>query len=370
MSSWQYYNPVSIQFGWGALSEISKIIRGGRCFLLTTPGFVRRGVTERVRKLVSSQLEIDASISEYPSFESLRTIYGRVESIKPEWIIALGGGSVMDSAKVVALRARGGFPSIESSLREGGDLLIKNDIPVVAIPTTAGTGSEVTSYSTIWDFKNGGKYSLSLQETWPDHALVDPELTLTLGRELTLHTGLDALSHSLESLWNRKANPISISHAVWAARIIIETLPILLDDLENREFRTRMSAASLRAGLAISSTQTALAHALSYSLTAKKGLPHGLACSFTLEKILNINYGISAQVDENLHELFGGGIEVIREKLHNFFSRIQVSTRISDYNVDSQFITRELGEIFSSPRFQNNINQDKDKISRELVDGV
>ena len=154
------------------------------------------------------------------------------------------------------------------------------------MPTTAGTGSEVTSWATVWDTQSGKKYSLSRPNLYPKHALVDPTLMIGKPRQLTISTGLDALSHALESLWNVNANPISAHHAVVAAREILAVLPQLVNDLQNLELRSRMAAAALSAGLAFSNTRTAIAHSISYPVTLHHDVVHGIACSFTLPMVL------------------------------------------------------------------------------------
>ena len=152
---------------------------------------------------------------------------------------------------------------------------------LIAVPTTSGTGSEVTGWATVWHRAVGKKYSLHLPETWPEAAFVDPELVLSLPPGPTLAAGLDALSHALESIWNVNANPISDNHAVNAARAVLATLPKLMKNLGDVELRSRMAFAALTAGLAFSNTRTALAHSISYDMTIHHGLPHGIACSFT-----------------------------------------------------------------------------------------
>ena len=138
----------------------------------------------------------------------------------------------------------------------------------------------------MWDTQSGKKYSLSRPNLYPRHALVDPKLMVGKPRQLTISTGLDALSHALESLWNVNANPISAHHAVVAAREILAVLPQLVNDLQNLELRSRMAAAALSAGLAFSNTRTAIAHSISYPVTLHHDVAHGIACSFTLPMVL------------------------------------------------------------------------------------
>ena len=211
-------------------------------------------------------------------------MYSEIKN-KPEVIVALGGGSVIDSAKVFSAAANG-FENIKNFLetKKGGEDL--SSTPIIAVPSTSGTGSEVTCWATIWDKKNSRKYSLAHEKLFPEIALIDPKLMMGKSYELTLVTALDALSHALESIWNINANTISANHATFAAKSILKILPTLLNDLTNINLRTEMASASLSAGLAFSSTKTAIAHNLSYPITLGWGVPHGIACSFTLPTIL------------------------------------------------------------------------------------
>jgi alcohol dehydrogenase len=162
-------------------------------------------------------------------------------------------------------------------------------LPLIAVPTTAGTGSEVTPFATIWDRARQKKYSLAQANLHPWVALLDPALTLSLPLETTISAGLDALSQALEAIWNRHATPLTTIYATQAARIALDTLPQLAQAPGDLSLRSQMMGASLLAGLAISQTRTALAHSMSYPITARYGLPHGLACSFTLPAILEFN---------------------------------------------------------------------------------
>jgi len=175
---------------------------------------------------------------------------------------------------------------LDMVLRQGRPHQWKSRIPVVAVPTTAGTGAEVTPFATVWDSENKKKYSVSGEMVYPAHALLDPKLTLSLPRNETLYTGLDTISHALESLWNKNRTPVSEALALKALTLANEALPAVLNQPGSLHFREIMQQAAMLAGLAISRTRTAIAHAISYPLTMRFGIPHGLACSFALPKII------------------------------------------------------------------------------------
>jgi phosphonate metabolism-associated iron-containing alcohol dehydrogenase len=241
----------------------------------------------------------------------------------------------MDAAKGIALGA------VNSNRGTALDYLSEfavDALPIIAVPTTAGTGSEVTPWATIWDKAAQRKHSLHLPQTWPEAAVVDPELMRTLPASVTLQSGLDALSHALESIWNVNHNPISDLYAVSAAREVMATLPALVRNLSDGSLRSRMALAALKAGLAFSNTKTALAHSISYEMTLRFGLPHGIACSFTLPMVLGRASGVDAGRDAVLAEVFDGDLSGAPHRLAGFLRSVGVSPDFGDYGVqDGEF---------------------------------
>jgi alcohol dehydrogenase len=210
----------------------------------------------------------------------------------PEVLIAIGGGSAIDTTKGIAALASVGYDKkwLGDHLREGVPFPDEfAPLPIIAVPTTAGSGSEVTMWATVWDETTGTKYSISHPALYAEAALLNPELTLTMPADLTLITGLDALSHCLESIWNRNANAESDAFASEGILKILHSLPRVLESPDDLMERSEMQHAALLGGLAISSTATALAHSMSYPITSRLGMPHGLACSFTLPSLMRFN---------------------------------------------------------------------------------
>jgi phosphonate metabolism-associated iron-containing alcohol dehydrogenase len=249
-------------------------------------------------------------------------------------LVAVGGGSVIDTAKILAVATSSGrFEDLHGALAAGEAPPIVRARRLIAVPTTAGTGSEVTPWATLWDGAAGRKLSLHTAHTWPEQALVDPELAMSLPLAVTRNGALDALSHALEAIWNRNANPVSDGLAVEAARGVIETLPALLASPEDADLRTAMSRAALTAGLAFSNTATALAHSISYDMTLRHGLPHGLACSFTLPMVWRMAAGADATRDAVLARVFGPNVNAPAARLETFLRSVGVATRFADYGV-------------------------------------
>jgi alcohol dehydrogenase len=153
---------------------------------------------------------------------------------------------------------------------------------------------------------------------------------------LTISTGLDALSHALESLWNINNNPVSANHAVLAARTILDVLPELVRDLGNIELRSRMAMAALFAGLAFSNTKTAIAHSLSYPITLRHGVQHGIACSFSLPMVLRSIQGVGGICEDSLKQIFGSDLTRGADDLEDFLGFLGISSNPASYRIDRQ----------------------------------
>ena len=333
---WGFHNPVRICFGVGAFDSVAKLIEG-RPYCLATydqPYFVRLG-TELADKAGKPEAVIN-NITPNPDFLTLAdSCQMFAQAVTGDTvIIALGGGSVIDTAKVLASSDQG-FAPVRRFLETGEGEERLAAYPIIAVPTTAGTGSEVTHWATVWDREAQKKYSLARYALYPRHAVIDPALTLAMPKDLTINTALDALSHALESLWNRNSNPVSANHAVFAATEMIAALPLLVDDLKNVALRARVASACLFAGLAFSNTKTALAHSVSYPITLKYSIPHGLACSFSLPMVLASVIGENTECDRNLRRIFGDDLDSAATELENFLNRLGVATKASSYGVQS-----------------------------------
>lgn len=284
---WSHSNPVRIVGGPDLLEQLPTWTKPGRILLVTSPGFTRRGVTERVVAMLGpDRVSVVDQCTPNPDLDDVDALTASCRRDRPDQIIALGGGSVLDTAKTLSVtipheRER----PLHALFRECTSLEWGTAIPVVAMPTTSGTGAEVTPFATVWGTKEKKKYSVATPFLFPEIAIMDPLLTGTLPEHETLHTGLDAVSHAMESLWNTNRTPLSVCWAVASLEYSLKALPAVLDTPSDVSARGDMQMASLLAGLAISQTRTAMAHSMSYPLTLHYGVPHGLACSYTLPAI-------------------------------------------------------------------------------------
>lgn len=337
MTNWTYNNPVNIIFGVGSFDRINHLI-AGRQYCVVTYG--EPYFSSLIDKLVSSAgkpVMIVKDVAPNPDFALLSAQASRFISLSspPEVIVALGGGSVIDTAKVLA-SCGDDFERVKTFLTSKFGENNLSQIPIIAVPTTAGTGSEVTCWGTVWDSGSQHKYSLARTTLYPTHAVIDPSLMLGKSRELTISTGLDALSHALESLWNVNANPVSAAFAVSAAKEILEILPRLSNELQSLPLRTRMAQASLMSGMAFSNTKTAIAHSISYPITLRHNVVHGIACSFTLPAILASVADIRGLCGGSLRQIFGEDLTLAPQRLTKFLETLGVSINPQDHGVSPE----------------------------------
>lgn len=353
--TWSYANTVTISFGRDAIEAICEALAGrSYCFLTYNDHPYFDEMTARISSQLGAPAVVVRDVEPNPSFIGLRVAcrtYGSAKTA-PDVIVAFGGGSVIDTAKVLAAGG-GDFGRVQAFLegRTGPETL--SATPIIAVPTTSGTGSEVTCWATVWDTDAKKKYSLNRPNLYPEHAILDPKASLGAPYGLTLSTGLDALSHALESIWNVNANPVSANHAILAATEILETLPKLLERLGDVDLRGRVAKASLFAGLAFSNTKTALAHSLSYYLTLHHGTVHGIACSFSLAAVMRSVIGRDAACDDALKRIFGDDLAKGADRLEAFLTGLGVSTRATDYGVTHENWIGAINEALEGERGRN-----------------
>lgn len=280
----------------------------------------------------------------------------KIGNLRPEYIIAIGGGSTIDLAKGISafydiINEGASIKSVTEKIIDKNYQVGRVGIPVIAIPTTAGTGSEVTKWATIWDMDKKAKYSIDALYLSPKAAIICPELTLTVPARLTLATALDALAHAMEAYWAKASTLVVQDIAYRSVQIIHDSLEQLLKDLDNIELRKKLCQGSILAGIAFSNTRTTACHSISYPLTMRYGVEHGYAVALTLSEVCKIN---SQKVPEinNLLRLFNGvnGFEKWLDKITKEVQPLSLSCfGIKEENIE------ELVELsFTVGRMDNN----------------
>ncbi|HZJ78403.1 MAG TPA: phosphonoacetaldehyde reductase [Clostridia bacterium] len=274
---------------------------------------------------------------------------------KADCIIAIGGGSKIDLAKAIsAFHDENTVPTeneIKTSIKNKSYLNKISFIDIISVPSTAGTGSEVTQWATIWDSDKEAKYSIDCANLKPRKAVIVSELTLTASPELTLATGLDALCHAVEAYWSKHTTPLVQDISLRSIQTVVKYLGLLMGDNNNPLYREKMCRASVLAGLAFSQTRTTACHSISYPLTMLYNIPHGFAVALTLAQVAQKNKGSFAN-DYELFEVFEcyGGIE-------GFLSTVSkdiVDLRLGTWGVTDKDIKVIVMNSFTGGRMDNN----------------
>ncbi len=358
VTNWTYFNPVRVVSAAGSSAQLAEHIDFQRIALVTSPGFTRRGVVDRIRASLGDRLVVVLDdVKPNPDVRDVDAQAELLRGLQLDCIVALGGGSSIDTAKGLArLLSQPDGSTLAAHFREGAAISSAQALPVVAIPTTAGTGAEVTPFGTIWDFELGRKYSVTGTDLYPAVALLDAELALDLPWEVTISSGLDAISHALESIWNRNASPVTLGLAAKSLQLSLPSLRRLNEDTHDIEARSLMMQASLLAGMAISQTRTALAHSISYPLTTTFNLPHGIACSFTLPALMEFN---AVTDDGRLQDLalaigYADSGE-FANRLGDLFGELRVADLFRKYVPDIDAVTGLVGEMITPGRADNNL---------------
>lgn len=304
--------PVELRFGAGCSDDLPAELADRCALVLAFEPAASIGLQARWQRALGDRLldwvSVPEGLSSLAMARSLTDrVWSRLGDAHDAVLVGVGGGSTMDLAKVLRCRpADGRFEGVAAALRAQAPWPQMQVCPLWLVPTTAGTGSEVTRWATVWDTDCAPAVKRSLDEPWgyAQRAFVDPGLTLSCPAPVTRDTALDALAHALESIWNRHSTALSERFALSAARRVIRHLPGLLAEPGNLELRTEISLAALEAGMAFSQTRTALAHALSYDVTLQLGVPHGQACALWLPTAWRLAQGHSEHVDACLREVF------------------------------------------------------------------
>ena len=281
-----YSQPVKIWFGTGRLAALPEVLRNlgaARCLLVCDP-FLRERA-EGLRREIPEIAAIFSEVEENPQLSGVEAAAALARECGAEAVVGMGGGSTLDTAKFAAAIAPEGAEAL--ACFRGERPFPATRLSVIAVPSTAGTGSEVTQVSVVSRGKE--KKTINNPVFMPRAAIVDPCLSASVPPRTTMNTGLDALAHALEGYWSRNHQPISDLTAIEAVRLVLANLETAYRDGGNMEARTNMALAALLGGLSFALPKTAASHACSYPLSEDYHLPHGEACAFTLESLVRIN---------------------------------------------------------------------------------
>lgn len=290
--NWEFNLPVKLVFGNGKRKDIASYISsiGGKCgVLVCSRSFAKNGLAEEFVALSNGTIKaVFSDIRPNPTTDNVNACVELLRSVNADFAVALGGGSPMDCCKAACAIAKG--DDIIESYHSGGKAINPCEaIPMIAVTTTSGTASEVTNISVLTDLAKNLKQPMNDPAMYPKIAVIDPELTVSVPPQITASTGLDVLSHAIESYWATLNQPVCSACSIYAARLVFQYLELAYTEPENMVAREKMAEASIVAGVAFSHPRTTGSHACSFPLTNIYGVPHGEACAFTLDYFVKFN---------------------------------------------------------------------------------
>jgi alcohol dehydrogenase class IV len=359
--------PTDIHFGYGVLAKLPECVLSlgaRRIFLITDPGIRAAGILQTVLNLLAGAqigCEVYEGVKQDSGTKLIAEAAERLRSSKAEVVIGLGGGSSLDTAKAVATL----LTNPGTILDYTGLHRVKNRLPpVIAIPTTAGTGSEVSLWSVFTNDETGLKVAVGSVYVYPVIALCDPELTLDLPPLMTAATGMDALAHGIECYTNNACQPISAALAWNAIELIGRHLRNAVVKGRNRDSRYAVLLASTMAGIAMNPTRLGLAHALAMPLGSwDLRVPHGIAIAVTLPRVMKFNcvaaperYALVARaLGESVDQLSpADSAQSSVAAVEKLASDIQIPKGLAEYGVRPSHIPRVIDEAMKSGNVEVN----------------
>ena len=292
MTPFDSEQPTRIVFGSDTIDRLGEIADNlglKKAFVVSDPGVIAAGHTQRgIDSLSKSgiQTKLFDGAHENPTTENVEAGLEIAKSFSPDLIVGLGGGSSMDCAKGINfLFSCGGRMQDYWGVGKATSTML----PMIAVPTTAGTGSEMQSFALISDAETHAKMACGDKKAACKVAILDPQLTLTQPESVTALTGIDAISHALETYVTTKRNPISLAYSRESWRLLANAFPKVLNDASDLEARSEMQLGAAFAGMAIENSMLGASHALANPLTATYGIAHGQAVGLMLPHVVRFN---------------------------------------------------------------------------------
>jgi len=344
-----YYLPTRVVFGEGALRDNAALLDGiGKKALLVTGArsAAASGALDdcvqalRMHGIGHTQY---SWISENPELDSI--IAGKDVMLAEgcDLVIGIGGGSPLDAAKAISIAAANKLP--RDQLYQSA--LFAKAFPIIAIPTTSGTGSEVTQYAVLSDRLSGRKAGWGHPLAFPRLAFCDPAYTFSLNPEVTTNTGIDALSHLLEGIYSSQREPVIYPLIHTGIGDIMQYLPVVIQEPSNPIARARMMRASLYGGITIAQAGTTLQHSIGYPLTSRFGLPHGLANAVVMRAIMELYYPAVREPLDAAMANCGHGKD-------SFLAWLEGIVPQPELPLDDAFIAASVPEVMASRNMANN----------------
>ena len=353
MSFFEYQEPVKLMFGKDSIKRLPEAVNSSgykKGVLITSKYFSSSGIADDIVNSTKQIVGVFGSVSPNALLKEVTKASELIKETGADFVVAVGGGSTIDLAKFACSLAVHDGEAKEYFYKT--KTFTSKRVPLIAVPTTSGTGSEVTSVSVCTDEDSGVKGPLVSNNFYPYLAIIDYMLTLSVPKYTTAISGLDALSHALEAFWNVNRLPITDMYAKKAVELIINNIEKAYDDGSNIEARKAMSLGSVYAGLAFAPTRTAAVHACSYALSNQYNLPHGEACAFTMGFFLQENADVDKRLNILAKDLGFKNVDSMVDKIENLKKKFALKTTLKDIGcVDVGKLVRE---CLAHPLFNNN----------------
>jgi len=285
--------PPEIKFNENSLDHLSSL-DGKRAVLVTGGSSMKKyGFLDKAERLLSKaniESKIIDGVEPNPSVKTVQKGKEIMLEFNPDWIIAIGGGSAIDAAKVMWTFYEYPNLNFEEIIEVGSIPKLRNKAKFIAIPSTSGTASEITAFSVITDTEKKIKYPIVSPEIIPDIAIVDPKIPSTMPSHITANTGMDVLAHAIESYVSTNSSDYSNPLALKAIKLVFNYLPKAVEDGDNMKARRKMHNASTMAGMAFSNSSLGIVHSLAHKIGGELHITHGLANAILLPHVIDYNY--------------------------------------------------------------------------------
>ena len=360
MKEFGFLAPSKVIFGQGSLGRVNEVLvspdEEGVILLLTDQGIFGTGLADKVAALIKKEgfeVFIYHSVPAEPYLEDVDDVYGALSGDKVAQIVALGGGSVMDTAKLLSIQFSTG--ESVSSLRDKPP--VKRGVPMVMIPTTAGTGSEATPNSIIALKKEQTKTAVISPWFLPDAVILDPENTRSLPAKLTAAGGVDTLCHLMECFVSKKRNPHSDMMAIKGMELVFNNLTKAYRNGDDMEARGNMLLASYYGGACIASSGTMAIHGMSYPLGGKFRVPHGVSNAIFLEPVFRY---ISKSIEDLLPSIAAcAGLKPedshkVLDVLKTMVDELGIPSSMKEFGVKEEDLDYMVESAFANKRLMGN----------------
>ena len=330
MSLGSFRIPKDIVFGEYALEYLSTL-EGKKAMIVTGGNSMKKfGFLDEAKKQLEKaniKVEIFDGVEANPSVETVESGAKAMSIFEPDWIIALGGGSALDAAKIMWAFYEHPELKFEDIIEPGSLPKLRNKAKLVAIPSTSGTASEITAFSVITDTKNHIKYPLVSTEMIPDIAILDPALPAKMPKHITANTGMDVLAHAIEAYVSTAASPYTDALAIQAIKLVLENIVTAYEHGDNMEARNNMHNASALAGMAFTNASLGLIHSLAHKIGGEFGITHGLTNAILLPYIIQFNRKSTDKVSKLEKDL---GIENLSSCIKELNEKLDIPLNFKD----------------------------------------